>query len=503
MDNMIKSIDFFAIDILSKKEVKTFSFQPIFGVNVFYCPNGYGKSSLFRILREVFRLEEAPTFPFEKIKIEWYNFSRITVLLSIDEVEFKLEYKLNEKTRKWARIVDQNTIDIFISKVYNQKISDNEIEKKSFMDKRITIPSLNRFVFCSNDRIISNDSKDSDVIDSHRDWKAKWVLFDYILGTNFQADSESTVQSMQNVYKFLKNEYSIQELNKGIEKNKWDKKDFWLFSPIQEEKIQEIHIKQVLFQDSDIALIDLKYALDKLSELLTDVWDKKEYSDLRTVIEEEYRNLSTFKEECQNRYTSMALELKTTIQEYSDWIDTTYSQETRDIKEIEKLEKENNLLEKYHEAYLEIISPNREKFLLFFYTFLRTFNYQNCIVDLDTLKLNISNIEDYSEATLKICRICFLLSLLLYKKENSIAKNLWIWFFDWLLDGVWYDKIQNLINELVEKNVQIFLFIPKLISDANKDDFLDFLSQNQKVKLFPVERGDKIFTVIDNDNEVK
>jgi hypothetical protein len=70
MDNMIKSIDFFAIDILSKKEVKTFSFQPIFGVNVFYCPNGYGKSSLFRILREVFRLEEAPTFPFEKIKIE-------------------------------------------------------------------------------------------------------------------------------------------------------------------------------------------------------------------------------------------------------------------------------------------------------------------------------------------------------------------------------------------------------------------------------------------------
>jgi hypothetical protein len=142
------------------------------------------------------------------------------------------------------------------------------------------------------------------------------------------------------------------------------------------------------------------------------------------VIEEEYRNLSTFKEECQNRYTSMALELKNTIQEYSDWIDTTYSKETRDIKEIEKLEKENNLLEKYHEAYLRIISPNREKFLLFFYTFLRTFNYQNCIVDLDTLKLDISNIEDYSEATLKICRICFLLSLLLYKKENSIAKNL-------------------------------------------------------------------------------
>ena len=61
------------------------------------------------------------------------------------------------------------------------------------------------------------------------------------------------------------------------------------------------------------------------------------------MIEEEYRNLSTFKEECQNRYTSMALELKTTIQEYSDWIDTTYSQETRDMKEIEKLEKENTM----------------------------------------------------------------------------------------------------------------------------------------------------------------
>gem|GEM_PF-3612739 len=45
-------------------------------------------------------------------------------------------------------------------------------------------------------------------------------MFDYILGTDFQEDSESTVQSMQNVYKFLKNEYSIQELNKGIEKNK-------------------------------------------------------------------------------------------------------------------------------------------------------------------------------------------------------------------------------------------------------------------------------------------
>jgi|GEM_PF-2604344 hypothetical protein len=48
-------------------------------------------------------------------------------------------------------------------------------------------------------------------------------------------------------------------------------------------------------------------------------------------------------------------------------------------------------------------------------------------------------------------------------------------------------------------DVQLFLFIPRLISDANKDDFLDFLSQNQKVKVFPLEGRDKIFTVIDNE----
>lgn len=501
MENAIKSIRFFATDILSKQEVEVFSFQPIIGVNVFYCQNGFWKSSLFRILREVFRLEESLTLPFEKIKIEWYSFSKITIVLSIKETEFVLEYRLNEQTGKWDRMANQDTIDMLINDVFNQKISDNEIERKSFMDKRITVPSLNRFVFCSNDRIISNDSKDSDIIDSHRDWKAKWVLFDYILGTDFHVGQESTVQSMQNVYKFLKNEYSIQELNKGIEKNKWNEKEFGLFSPIQEEKMEEIKKKQGLFQTSNIALIDLEYALDKLSKLLSDVWDKEEYSDLRKVMEEEYENLESFRDECQNRYSDVALELDNTIKEYSDWIDTVYSQETRDTKEIQKLERENSYLKSYHESYSQIINTNRDKFKWFFYSFLDGFNYQNCSVDLDTLKLDISDIEDYSEATLKICRISFLLALLLYKKENDSAKNLWIWFFDWLLDWVWYEKIQKLIELMENLGIQVFFFIPKLISDWNKDEFFAFLSQNENIKLFPTEWKNKIFTLIDPNNE--
>ncbi len=495
MTNLIKNIEFTATHILTKEESSVFSFQPICGINIFYCPNGFGKSSLFRILKEVFRLEDTIKLPIEKIQLEWYQLSKISILLQIQEKEYLLEYCLNEKTGKWCTNLAQDIKNQLINEVYNQKISDEEIEKKCFMDKRITVPSLNRYVFCSNDRIIANDSKDSDIIDSHRDGKAKGVLFDYILGSNFQNKGETIIQSIQKVYKFLKNEYDIQKLITQIEKNKGDIKDFGLFTPIQQEKIKEIKKKQDLFQDSNIALIDIEYALHKLSELSDEIWNDERYYDIKIIIQEELKNLTLIKKDYQNNHELVLSDLHTTIEEYSDWIDINYSQEKRDVEEVKKLEKENSLLKKNYKDYSKMIQDNRNKFIKLFTKFLEAFDYDNCLVDLDTLKLDISKIENYSEATLKLCRICFLLSLLLFKKENNGVRNLWIGFFDWLLDGVWYEKIQKLVNISADLGIQVFFFIPKLTSNSNEDEFLTFLSQNKKIKIFPIEGKEKIFTL--------
>ncbi len=495
MINRISQINVKAKHVLSWEIIDIFNFSPIKWINIFYCPNGYWKSTLFKYLKEILSfdtndiLDDVP-----HIEVEWYFLYSIFITLNIWKEQFNLEYKYKEDKKQLVRLYDPQEL---IKKIYKQNPNLKENDKKNFMDKRTSPASLNRYSFINSDRIMSSDGFWSWIIDSHKDWKIKWVLFDYILWMTIEKTEIKNSEILNASYYFCKNEYLINKHKEELKKVDIWKKDFWLFADEQREKITELRWYENDFQELNIATIDLNHAINKLTSMLNEIRWKKEFEDFEKIINLELINLTNIKDEYISMLDENRNELNNKIDEYKDRIQTNQIEYVKLEKEIEKMEKENLNLEPQYKKYLEKKELNRKNFMSIYKDLLNQFWFQWCEIKLDELKLDVRWINNSSEATSKICRLLFFIALQKLKKESDLVRNLWIWFYDWVLDWVWYDKIYKIFQTTQTFNVQSFYFIPKLIDWIDPDPFKNKLIELEKkwnLKLFNTWNKDKIFS---------
>lgn len=494
MVNWISKINFKAKDLLSDKIIDVFDFEPKKWINIFYCPNWFWKSTLFRILKEIFSFDSEFLVNIPSIKIDWFYLYSIIIDLNIWDEKYSLEYKYRADKEKLERMFET---DVLVKKIYDQYKRFNDKEKKSFMDSRISPSSLNRYAFINSDRILSADWDWSSIIDSHRDWKIRWVLFDYVLWMKFEESEEENLKKLNASYYFCKNEYNLERAKKELSKMWKNEKDFWLFSVEQKEKMEELWNFQNDFQELNISMVDLNHAMNKLSCILKEIKWKMEFSDLEKVIIYEVDNLKSIKDCYEKNLENTKLELDIKIEEYKDWVQKDQIEYIKLRKDIERIEKENKLLEEEYRKYSDKKEKNRKTFICYYKEFLKSLGYEKCDFNLDKLELKIKNIENASEATLKMCRLLFFVSLLKLKSENYKIRNLWIWFYDWVLDWVWYDKIISLLQVIKEINMQTFYFIPKLTDQNDFDSFenkLIELEKNKEIKLYERWANKKIFS---------
>ena len=497
MVNWISKINIKAKHILSDKIIDVFNFEPKKWINIFYCPNWFWKSTLFKILKEVFSFDGEFLYDIPYIEIDWFHLYSITIDFNIWDKRYPLVYEYKNDRQLLERKFD---VEDLVKKIYNQKeiIKNKEKDKKSFMDSRTTAASLNRYWFINSDRILSTDWNWSSIIDSHKDWKAKWVLFDYILWMELGTEWTGDVPNLNSAYYFCKNEYKINQYKKELAKwQKDDKKKFWLFEQEQQEKMRDLSGFEDDLREMNIATMDLSHAIYKLQLLLQEIKWKEEFSDFEIIINEELQNLNSIKDEYEKHMEDNRSILKDKIDEYKDWIESEEIKYVKLTKDIEDLEKENLYLNPAYDKYKKKQNNNRKDFNKIYKQLLKDLNYEKCDYDLDELKIKVDKIVNASEATLKICRILFFISLQKLKSENDKIRNLWIWFYDWVLDWVWYDKIMKLLQITKWFNVQTFYFIPKLVDWNDVDSFenkLIELYKSNEIKLYEKWDKEKIFS---------
>lgn len=493
MVNRISKINVKAKNILSDELIDIFDFEPKKWINIFYCPNWFWKSTLFKVIKEILSFDSSNELNIPTINIDWYHIYSILVELNIWSEKFPLKYVYKESKQQLERKFE---IEDLIKKIYNQTKRTIK-EEKSFMDSRTSPASLNRYSFINSDRILSSDWNRSSIIDSHRDWKIKWVLFDYILWMKFENSEEENLKNLNASYYFCKNEHNIKKYKNELTKMWKDKKDFWLFSVEQEEKMKELWDYQNDFQELNISIVDLNYAINKLNNILEEIEWKEAFNDLEKVVVEELNNLNQIKDFCEENLRNNKIDLDIKLEEYKDWVQNDQIQYIKLKKDIEDLEEKNKSLKMIYKKYSDKKEKNRKDFESTYKSFLKELDLENCEFDIDELKLDINNIENASEATLKICRILFFLSLQKLKSDDDKIKNLWIWFYDWVLDWVWYDKIINLLQITKWITMQTFYFVPKLVDSKDTDPFenkLIDLEKKWEIKLYKKWDNEKIFS---------
>lgn len=505
----IKNISIFAEWILTQDSINIFnrSFEENLMINVFYCPNRFWKTTLFQILRDFFRFDDKK-IDISKVRIENYIVNKIEISLEIKGFTKSLSYTLRESDKKqWNKVLSSNISEADIhdlnKEIFNQNklIKDTDNNKNIWLWGKITIPSLTRFNFLSNDRIISSKSEESYIVDSHKDWKAKWILLNYILWDNFTFQWRSNLETMTSIYSYHFNKNRIEELETEKKQIKWQKTDHWLFEYKSKEiELQISNIEEEL-QRERASLLDIECAMKKLNSLLKEaksyLWEN---NDFIKILYQELDELEKTKNEIHNNEIQIKEKLENSISENQNWISNNISNYERLEIEIKKLSSMNDINQSVADYYETIKNTNRDQLLDIYKELIEFTWFKWAIVNLDILKVNVNRVKDYSQAILYCCRIIFLVALQIYKQKNNTARTLWIWFFDWLLDWVWFSLMKNLLNGInsyfnkyPEHKAQLFFFIPK-ISDE-KDSFDVFLEENkQLIYTHEIKNKDKLFS---------
>lgn len=454
---------------------------------MFYYNNGYWKTTLFSLIKDVFQ--------WNHIKEEYIGRMEMEVIIS------DIKYQITN-SHVWINILRGNEVISFNEYkniLEKQVLNKNENllvtwKNISWQQQRNTLESLLRFNFFTDDeyRKDTNNKHRCSLINSDLDWETKWILLDYILWEDFD---KNKIDLFKIAYRY----WAKQRIEKST-KNIGEIYSYYFDNNAQTSIFEkpEVDFDKAIrekFEYKDI-ILQIEAIEAKLIELKNENISFLNNNQLvNSLITNELQEIKKVKKEYTNQYDVINKRLIDLKDNFWDIINQVDTEAKKDILErriaLKYISEHKNKIETY-------FSGDHKKFEVYLNQVLQelvkwVFDFKNIVFDFRRLKLEIVWTEEKKwDGRLKTLRFLSLIGIILFKaKFQKDTRNLWIWFFDapfYGVDMINSVKAINSISKFINENkinTQLFLFVTKDEKPWKKDSFEEDLKDDENIYFHP------------------